>query len=189
MIIPQKPMFTTKEIANLFSVSNRMIYDWIRYGNINAIKIAGTVRIPYKAILTFISNRENGILNKSEKFVKARILRSLRSRIRAIIKGNPKSATTMKLVGCSLKNFFIHIEKQFKQGMSWSNYGEWHIDHIIPCAQFDLSRPYHQKICFHYTNLQLLWAKENISKGKKISRINVAKYFKNYKTRENLPLE
>jgi len=54
--------------------------------------------------------------------------------------------------------------------MTWSNYGKgWHIDHIKPCASFDLSNPEQQKICFHYTNLQPLWAIDNIKKGAKFT--------------------
>lgn len=53
--------------------------------------------------------------------------------------------------------------------MSWSNYGDWHIDHIIPCAAFDLNDELEQKACFHYTNLQPMWAKENIQKSDKYS--------------------
>ena len=49
--------------------------------------------------------------------------------------------------------------------MSWDNHGEWHIDHIKPISLFDLTKIEEQQICFHYTNLQPLWAKENISKG------------------------
>lgn len=49
--------------------------------------------------------------------------------------------------------------------MSWDNYGERHVDHIKPCAKFDLSKPDEQRACFHYTNLQPLWAKDNIAKG------------------------
>ncbi len=63
-----------------------------------------------------------------------------------------------------------HLEKQFKEGMTWENHGlyGWHIDHIIPCASFDLTDLEQQKKCFHYTNLQPLWAKENLIKGVKI---------------------
>jgi hypothetical protein len=58
-----------------------------------------------------------------------------------------------------------HLEHQFKDGMTWDNHGEWHIDHIKPCVQFDLTDPEQQKECFHYTNMQPLWAFENQSKG------------------------
>ena len=63
-----------------------------------------------------------------------------------------------------------HIEKQFKPGMNWSNHSVrgFHIDHIIPCASFDLTKEEEQKKCFHYTNLQPLWAEENLSKGAKV---------------------
>jgi hypothetical protein len=52
--------------------------------------------------------------------------------------------------------------------MSFKNYGKWHIDHIRPCASFDLSKASEQKECFHYTNLQPLWAEDNLSKGIKV---------------------
>jgi len=54
--------------------------------------------------------------------------------------------------------------------MSWDNYGEWHVDHKRPCASFDLSKLKEQRVCFHYMNLQPLWAAENLSKGTKTCR-------------------
>jgi desulfoferrodoxin (superoxide reductase-like protein) len=62
------------------------------------------------------------------------------------------------------------LEKQFKLGMNWDNYGRsgWHIDHIKPCASFDLTKKEEQLKCFHYTNLQPLWARENLIKSDKI---------------------
>ena len=71
----------------------------------------------------------------------------------------------MKLVGCTTKQLAEHLERQFKEGMSWDNYGEWHVDHIRPCASFDLSDEGQQKECFHWRNLQPLWGIENIKKG------------------------
>jgi len=89
----------------------------------------------------------------------------LRVRVRQALKKTKKSASTMRLVGCSLDDLKIHLESQFTDGMTWENYGDWHVDHIRPCASFDLKKPEEQRICFHYTNLQPLWAADNESKG------------------------
>lgn len=78
-----------------------------------------------------------------------------------------KSAKTETLIGCTMLELKTHLERQFTEGMSWDNYGKWHIDHIIPCAAFDLTDPVQQRQCFHYSNLQPLWAADNFSKGKK----------------------
>jgi hypothetical protein len=53
--------------------------------------------------------------------------------------------------------------------MTMENQGKWHIDHIIPCASFDLRCPVQQLACFHYNNLQPLWAEDNIRKRDKIN--------------------
>ena len=82
-----------------------------------------------------------------------------------VLKGNPKLKTTMKLIGCSIEELKQYLGKQFTEGMSWQNYGKWHIDHIRPCASFDLKKLNEQKKCFHYSNLQPLWAKDNLCKG------------------------
>lgn len=96
-----------------------------------------------------------------------RISCSLRARLRKALRGNRKSNRTLVLLGCSLSEFCKHLEAQWQPGMSWENYSSsgWHIDHIRPCASFDLSDPAEQKACFRYTNLQPLWAKDNIKKG------------------------
>ncbi|AKQ45822.1 hypothetical protein TH63_09485 [Rufibacter radiotolerans] len=94
----------------------------------------------------------------------------LRSRIIHALRGTGtrKAAKTMELVGCSIEAFKDHVERRFKPGMTWDNRGEWHIDHIVPCASFDLSDSEQQRVCFHYTNLQPLWGKDNIRKKDRI---------------------
>lgn len=96
-----------------------------------------------------------------------RIAQNIRTRIRLALKGKHKSKSSQELIGCTYKYLMSYLEKKFEDGMSWDNHGEWHIDHIRPCASFDLSDPEQQKQCFHYTNLQPLWASENLSKGAK----------------------
>jgi hypothetical protein len=94
----------------------------------------------------------------------------LRSRIICVLKERIKSAPTLKLLGVdSIEKVWKHLEKSFKSGMTRKNHGKWHIDHIIPCISFDLTKPEEQAKCFHYTNLQPLWASENLAKGSKIS--------------------
>lgn len=107
---------------------------------------------------------------KRKTNIEFRICQSLRRRLLKAIKGNVKSQGTKKLLGCDPDFLKQYIEKQFTKGMSWDNYGYygWHIDHIKPCSSFDLTDPKEQEKCFHYTNLQPLWAKENLLKSNKI---------------------
>lgn len=78
-----------------------------------------------------------------------------------------KSESTERLLGCKWAYFLAHLEAQFTDGMTWENRSLWHIDHIIPCCAFDLTKPEEQAKCFHYTNLRPLWASENLSKNGK----------------------
>lgn len=97
-----------------------------------------------------------------------RIKYNLRLRLRYVLKFNKKLQRTDELIGCSTKMLNQHLEKQFTLGMNWKNYGYgWHVDHIIPCCEFDLSKEEEQRKCFHYTNLQPLWASENLFKSNK----------------------
>jgi hypothetical protein len=97
-----------------------------------------------------------------------KIKKNLRRRVNQVITKNNKSDSTMQLIGCSVYQLIKHLEQQFVDNMGWENYGEWHIDHIKPCASFDLNDPEQQKRCFHYTNLQPLWAEDNLRKSDKI---------------------
>jgi len=69
-----------------------------------------------------------------------------------------------QLIGCEWDTFKPYMEAQFKQGMSWDNYGQWEIDHIIPCSAFDQTDPNHRAVCWHYINLMPLWKDENRNK-------------------------
>jgi len=98
----------------------------------------------------------------------------LRGRLRRALRNgrNPnasKTTSVLKLIGCSVEQLIIHLEAQFQEGMSWDNYGDWHIDHIRPCNSFDLEDPREQEACFHFTNLQPLWGRDNILKGDKLT--------------------
>jgi hypothetical protein len=100
-----------------------------------------------------------------------RAINNLRRRVRALLVGNaPKSAATMRLVGCDRDSLKSHLENKFREPMTWENYGSvWHIDHIRPCASFDLTDEKAQQECFHFSNLQPLLARDNLSKGHRMS--------------------
>ena len=74
-------------------------------------------------------------------------------------------------MGCTIDELIAHIEKQFKPGMNWSNHGKWHIDHIRPCSSFELTDIEEQKKCFHFSNLQPLWAEENLKKAARYEEV------------------
>lgn len=106
------------------------------------------------------NRRKIDVLFRLQGAARARIRGSLRER------GFKKNTKAMKLLGCTASELKTHLEKQFKDKMNWGNYGEWHIDHIIPLATAVTEEQIH-KLC-HYTNLQPLWGPENQSKGAKL---------------------
>jgi len=89
----------------------------------------------------------------------------LRNRLRNALNGTNKSASTLELLGCTAEHARFHIESQFTEGMTWENI---HVDHIQPCASFDLEDPSEQRKCFHYSNLQPLFASDNLRKSDSI---------------------
>lgn len=97
---------------------------------------------------------------------------TMKSRVRMALKKShsKKASKTATLIGCSIEQLRVHIERGFKRGMTWKNYGtHWHIDHILPCASFELSDPRQQLQCFHWSNLQPLWSVENLKKSDNIT--------------------
>ena len=107
-------------------------------------------------------------LNRRRTDPNFKILTILRGRIKDVLKGHSKSDSTINILGCTIEELWIHLESKFTEGMTRQNHGKWHVDHIIPCASFDLTKPEQQVKCFHYTNLQPLWALDNLKKGKSV---------------------
>lgn len=110
--------------------------------------------------------RKNALKRKHED-VGYKLLCNYRTRIYKAVKGIEKSKKTRALIGCSIEELKQHLENQFKDGMSWENYGEWHVDHIRPCSTFNLLNESEMRECFNYKNLQPLWAEENLLKSDK----------------------
>lgn len=89
----------------------------------------------------------------------------LRSRLKNILKSKGKTEMALRLLGCDLDWLVAWLEIQFQPGMCWDNRGlVWHVDHVRPCASFDLTDRHQQKLCFHWTNLQPLFAADNLKK-------------------------
>lgn len=101
----------------------------------------------------------------------ARILHRIRTRISQAFRtqATKKALKTQDMLGCSIASFRRYIESRFEPGMTWENYGPgWHLDHIVPCALFDLTKVEHQKACFHFSNYQPLFTKDNLTKGERL---------------------
>jgi len=93
----------------------------------------------------------------------------LRRRLLHALKGGAKSGSSVTLLGCTVDQARQHIESQFQDGMTWDNWtiAGWHVDHIRPLDSFNLEIPEQLAVACHYTNLQPLWASDNLSKGSK----------------------
>jgi hypothetical protein len=121
-----------------------------------------------------IDNKERINANERDKRkndIDFKIKSNLRKRLSSLLSLSlvKKTEQTMDLLGCSIDFFKNHLKSKFTQNMSFDNYGDWHIDHIVPCSSFNLTILENRKKCFHYSNLQPLWAVDNFIKGSKIS--------------------
>jgi hypothetical protein len=102
---------------------------------------------------------------KEDLYYRLRI--TMRNRLRFAIKSNQKKGSAIRDLGCTIPELRVHLEKQFQNGMTWDNWAVdgWHIDHKIPLTFFDLTIRGQLLKAVHYTNLQPMWAGENLSKG------------------------
>jgi hypothetical protein len=103
-----------------------------------------------------------------------KLKKRLRQRVYQALKGEIKGSSVSNSIGCSAEALRLYLESLFQPGMSWDNWGVsgWHIDHIRPLASFDLSNPEQLRQACHYTNLQPLWAEDNLRKGAMIDLKN-----------------
>lgn len=100
--------------------------------------------------------------------IQNRLRRSLRSRLWHALKRKAKTGSAVADLSCSINQLKSHLESLFQPGMTWDNYGQWHIDHKVPLCSFNLSnREDFLKAC-HYENLQPLWAEDNLKKSHKV---------------------
>ena len=109
----------------------------------------------------------NRVNKRYKTDINFRISQICRSRVRRALKGLNKSASTMKLIGCTIDELRNHIESKFEPWMTWENQGSggWDIDHIKACFHFNLADPEQQRACFNWSNLQPMEHIANIRKG------------------------
>jgi hypothetical protein len=119
--------------------------------------------------------KSRAIRNKYKpKTIEQKLIHNMRCRVYDYFKYNKsiKDIRTLELLECSIKFLKQYIQKRFKKGMTWDNYGEWHIDHIIPIDYFLKKCNFNslriQKKCFNYKNLRPMWAVDNLRKGAKL---------------------
>ena len=109
----------------------------------------------------------NYIKNRMKTDISFKISRALRSRLFAALKNNCKTGSAVRDLGCSIEELKLYLESKWQSGMTWDNYKYtgWHIDHVVPLCAFDLTDKEQLLKACHYTNLQSLWASENLKKS------------------------
>lgn len=116
------------------------------------------------------SYRKSWETEKRSKDIIYKLKKQLRIRLNSAIRKNIKVGSAIRDLGCSVEELKSHLESKFQPGMTWENYGfyGWHIDHIIPLSSLDLTNVDNIKKLCHFSNLQPLWAHDNMKKGNKI---------------------
>ena len=96
-----------------------------------------------------------------------RLKNNLRNRFNSMLRNGYKKSSVLTYVCCPFEHLKLHLQSLFKDGMTWDNYGEWHVDHILPLIAFSSTEEDLRKV-WHYSNLQPLWAIDNLKKGDKV---------------------
>jgi hypothetical protein len=137
---------------------------------------ADKIKVTQKAYRVANLDKRNAYnSNRLKTNIQYKLSRRLRNRLNKALKSNKKTGSAVKDLGCTINEFKTYLESKFQSGMTWDNWSRegWHIDHIKPLASFDLTDREQLLIACHYTNLQPLWAKDNLIKSAKIISYNV----------------
>ena len=115
-----------------------------------------------------VSHRRSYLKSKDD--AKYKLNSNISRSVWGVLRGEKKGRHWESLVGYTLADLKSHMEQNFQSGMTWENYGKWHVDHIIPISAHNFTKPEHEdfKKCWALENLQPMWATENISKGAKL---------------------
>jgi hypothetical protein len=115
-------------------------------------------------------NSKSSFKERYQKDTAFRLRSNLRTRLNKALKNNKKSGSVIRNLGCSIAELKTYLESKFQLGMTWDNWSRagWHIDHIVPLSSFDLTNLEQLKEACHYTNLQPLWANDNLKKANKV---------------------
>jgi len=124
-----------------------------------------------KASFAWYKRNPNYVTVRRENDVQYRLCRNLRARLTRAISRDQKSGSAIKDLGCSIEQLKSWLMYQFQEGMTWDNYGEWHIDHVKPLNSFDLTDREQLLEACNWYNLQPLWAKDNLKKGHKLDYV------------------
>lgn len=166
--------FGYNRISNILRITRKKAYVKVRASKLNHIRVL----IPRKAtILKSLKpaidkaklaeeRAHKALLNMPNK--KRKIY--LRTKVWKWFKHGLHPHSSARLVGCSRERFRRHIASQFQPGMTFENYAQvWQLDHIMPCSKFDLRRSDHRKLCFHFTNYQPLFCRDNKKKAARVT--------------------
>jgi hypothetical protein len=128
-----------------------------------------------KSLIKYRETHKNEIKERKLKYAKlphVKLRSAVRSRVWSALKGKKNFRNIEDLLGYTINNLMDHLEKQFQTGMTWDNYGKWHVDHKIPESAFNFKNDTHLdfKRCWALDNLQPLWAEDNLKKHKKLNK-------------------